>query len=53
MYKSLKNFETLVENQEYTQVEIEAIYCDTTILSLIHAGIVQLTKFNVSKTVTE
>jgi hypothetical protein len=53
MYKALKNFETLVENQEYTQAEIEAIYCDTTILTLVNAGILESIKVKVSKTVTE
>jgi hypothetical protein len=56
MYKALKNFETLVENQEYTLQEIEAIYCDTTILTLISAGILEVIETKqtkVSKIVTE
>jgi len=54
MYKALKNFEALVENREYTQADIEAIYCETTILTLINAGILESIKFvKVSKTVTE
>jgi hypothetical protein len=56
MYKALKNFETLVENQEYTQAEIQAIYCETTILTLVSANILEVIEnkqVKVSKTVTE
>jgi hypothetical protein len=53
MYKALKNFETLVENQEYTQAEIETTYCETTIVTLVNAGILESIKVKVFKTVTE
>jgi len=53
MYKALQNFETLVENQEYTQTEIQAIYCETTILTLINAGVLEEIKSKVSKTTTQ
>jgi hypothetical protein len=49
MYKAIKNFETLIENQTYKEEEINELYDETTILSLISAGVLEIITDSISR----
>lgn len=41
MYKALKDFDSLVAGKEYTQEQLLAFYHESTITSLINAGVLE------------